>query len=140
MPIRTYYFKEHSFMLNEFSGGLDDESLMKLINDVNDKTEGITGLRQLSDCRELQNIDNLTVQGTVISSNEEINRPQSLLAILVPEFNQQIYGMAKVYQSFSEANRKAVKIFTDLDEALSWLAQHDQEKELLKKFVNENLS
>ena len=140
MAIRTYYLEGHKFILNEFSGDLDDESLKNLIKDVNVKTKEITDLRELSDCRELQSIDNLTVQGTIVSSQLETNRPQSLLAIVTPEFNQQIHGMAKVYQSFSEATREAVKIFTDIDEAVSWLAKDDQEKEILENFVNKNLT
>ncbi len=140
MAINSYYLQEHSFVLNEFIDELDDQSLMKLINDVNNITENVPNLRDLSDARKLQSIDNLSVEGTISSSKGELKRPQGLLAILVPEFNQQIYGMAKVYQSFAEGNRKAVEIFTDFDEALSWLAHDEQEKEVLKDFVNKSTS
>ena len=140
MAIHSYYLKEHRFALNIFTGELDDKSLMKLINDVNKVAENVPDLRSLSDARELQSIDNLSVEGTIGSSKVEINRPQSLLAILIPEFNQQIYGMVKVYQSFSEGNRKAVEIFTDLNEALSWLARDEQDKEVLRDFIKNSSS
>ena len=45
-----------------------------------------------------------------------------------------------MYKSFSEGTREAVKIFTDFEEALSWLAHDDDEKEVLKEFIAAKLS
>lgn len=135
MGTRSYYLEENSFILNKFSGDVSDEGLSQLINKINDKAGNVPDLRELADCRDLQSIDDMTVEGTISNSKEEVNRPQSLLAILIPEYNQQIRGMAKVYQSFSEATRKAVKIFSDLEEAISWLAHDEQEKEVLRDFI-----
>lgn len=138
MGVRSYYLETHHFMLNKFTEELDDQSLAELIKDINEKTQGTLDLRELSDARELKSVDNLSVEGTISGSKEEVNRPQSLLAILVPEFNQQIYGMAQLYKSFSEGTREAVEIFTDFNEALSWLARDSNEKEVLIDFVNAN--
>ena len=132
----SYYLEEHGFVFNKFAGKVDDASLLRLINKINDIAGGRADLRELSDCRDVQSIEELTVEGTISSSKEEINRPQSLLAILVPEFDQQIWGMAKVYQSFSEGTRQAVEIFTDLGEAISWLARDPDEENLLQEFIS----
>ena len=136
MGAGSYYLEENGFIFNKFAGRVNDETLMNLITRINDKAGNIDDLRELADCSDLEAIDEMTVEGTISSSKEEVNRPQSLLAILVPEFNQQIYGMAQVYKSFSEGTREAVKIFTDFDEALSWLAHNDDEKQVLKNFIS----
>lgn len=136
MGTGSFYLEENGFIYSKFAGNVNDEALFNLVSKINEKARDVANLRELSDCRDLQSIDEMTVEGTISNSKEEINRPQSLLAILVPEFNRQIYGMAEVYKSFSEGTREAVKIFTDFDEAVSWLARDDSEKEVLASFIN----
>lgn len=136
MGAGSHFLKENHFIYNKFTGDVNDEGLLNLINRINDKAGDIADLRELSDCRDLQSIDDMTVGGTISNSMEEVNRPQSLLAILVPEANPQISSMAEVYKSYSESTRQAVEIFTDFDKALSWLAPDAKEKQALKDFID----
>ena len=139
MRTGSYYLNENGFIFNKFVGNVDDTKLLKLITYVNDKTGDVADLREFSDCRKVENIDEMTVEGTISNSKEEVNRPESLLAILVPELDRQIYGMAEVYKSYSEGTRKDVKIFTDFEEALSWLAPDAAEREVLTEFIASKL-
>ena len=134
MGISRYYLEGHKFMLTKISGELNDKNLMQHVIDLNKETKEVLNLRELADLREIKSLEKLTVQGTVNCSKAEENRPESLLAILVPESNVVLYGMSRAYQMFSEDKRKDVQIFKDIYKALAWLSSDDYE--ILNNFVN----
>ncbi len=135
MGFHRYFLKQNNFILSKVSGQLNDQDLMQQVISLNRETKEMPDFRELSDCSNLESIEELTVQGTTRCAQTENSRSESLLAILITD-SKLHYGMARVYQMLAEENRKTVKIFTDLHKALAWLAKDKQEIEVLKNFVN----
>jgi hypothetical protein len=127
--------KDHAFMFTKISGDVNDQNLKQHVLDLNRETEGISNLRERADCRVITDMERLSVQGTADCARLESNRPHSLLAIFVTD-STLLYGMARAYQVFSEDRRKGTKIFKNLDDALAWLANDDQEARLFYDFIN----
>ena len=75
----------------------------------------------------MKDISSLTVQGTTECANKEDDRPGSKLALLIPNDSPLVFGMARAFQTFSEDHREAVQIFTDFNEAVTWLADDENE-------------
>jgi hypothetical protein len=101
---------------------------------LNHETEGISGLRELADCRNITDLSRLSVQGTSDCAALENDRPDSLLALLVND-SSLLFGLARAYQTFSEENRKDTEIFKDLESALAWLSPDEQEKDRIRDFI-----
>ena len=137
MGFARHYLKDYNFMYTKIYGEVNDQSLQQHVISLNKETDGISGLRELADCRELSEMTALTVQGTANCACLENRRPYSLLAILVTD-STLLFGMARAYQAFSEDRRKSTEIFRDINQALEWLANDEGEAEGFKKFVNNN--
>ena len=134
MGFERRYLKSCHFVWSKATGELDDNALMEQVLALNSETEGMTDFKELSDCSELVSLDKLTVTGTTSCAAAEDNRSESLLAILVSD-SPLLYGMARSYQMFAENNRQAVRIFTDMEAALRWLAVDETEVLQLMDFV-----
>jgi hypothetical protein len=134
MGFTRQYFKECNFMLTTLSGDVNDQNLLRHVISLNHETEGISGLRELADCRNIADMSCLSVQGTADCAALENNRPDSLLALLVND-SSLMFGLARAYQTFSEERRKDTDIFKDLDSALAWLAADEREMDLLRDFI-----
>jgi hypothetical protein len=102
--------------------------------DFNRETEGISDLRELADCRGLISLETLTVKRTSDYAKLVSNKTQSLLAMLLTE-SPLLFGMARVYQTFTENKRGCVQIFRDIHKALEWLARDKQEIMLFNEFI-----
>ncbi len=135
MKFRRHYLKEHPFALTILPQKFDNKDLWDHVNQFNRDTEGWKNLRELADASGVLNIDLLSVKGTVDASRAEAHRPDSILAILIPESNVLIFGLARSYQALAAKRRKAVKIFTDLNEALEWLTNNENECKQFAEFV-----
>ncbi len=138
MIINRYILKDLGFVLTEIIGRIDDDKIVQYVKEFNIETESISNLRELADCRKLVASNNLTGQGLMESALSLADRKDSLLAVLI-EDTYDLHFITRVYKTFSETRRKSVKIFTDLEGALSWLANDDHEFEVLKKFVYKKL-
>ena len=134
MGIKRYLLKEQRFYLAKISGTLTDNVLEQHVLTVNEETAGIHGLRQLTDCSEVTDVTELTVSGTTLCAKKEIIKPESLLAIIVPE-GAVYFGMARAYSIFAEDSRKEVRIFRDVNEALEWLVPEPSELLSVKEFM-----
>jgi hypothetical protein len=95
MGFSLHYLNNHRFMYINISGEINDHDPKQHVIDFNRETEGISNLRELADCRDLKNLDALTVKETSDCALLENKKPQSLLAILVNE-SPLLYGMAWV--------------------------------------------
>ncbi len=136
MGFSHQYFKDHNFLLTRASGDLDGKDLMLHVININEVTEGIINLKELSDCREITSLDSLSTKMATMSAAAENDKPGSRFAILVPKDNDVIYGIANAYKMFAEDHRAAVKIFKELAEAISWLAESEAEEKALMALVN----
>ncbi len=135
MGLSRHYFKDNNFLLTKVSGDINGKILMQYIIDTNKETDGISNLKELADCREITSVKSLSTQIISDSAESETNKPGSKLALLVPKDSDVIYAMANAYRMFAEDHRESVKIFKELEEALSWLSGSDQEAESLCALV-----
>ncbi|MBW9261326.1 MAG: hypothetical protein K1566_17715 [Candidatus Thiodiazotropha sp. (ex. Lucinisca nassula)] len=137
MPFTRRFSEKHHFMLTTLSGELNDEDLLVHVLALNEETKGISDLIELADCTTVTCLEHLTVEGTSSIATLEAIRPDSLLALVVLDHPLN-YGLARAYQAFSEDRRKEVRIFLDIDEALSWLVKDDQEFKFLTDFIKKH--
>ena len=135
MSFSRHFLTQHNFLLTKVENEIDDEQLMQHVLTLNKEAKDITCLRELADCRHLKSVEKLTVQGTTECASQEINKPGSLLAILVPD-SPVIYGMARAYQMFSEDHRKAARVFNNLNDAIKWLSDNENELEIFMDFID----
>ena len=134
MEFTTHLLRERGFVLTKILPKVDDQNLRRHVGALNKETEGIPALRELADARKLRDIANLTVQGTANCAQMERDRPFSLLALLIPD-SPVVFGLARAFQTFSAERRKEVRIFKEIDAALSWLASDEQELLEFVQFV-----
>lgn len=113
---------------------INDQNLFEQVLALNLQAPGITDLKELGDCRNLKYADNLSVNGTTQAAASEIDRPESLLALLIHD-DKLIYGLVRAYQAFAEDRRKSVKIFTKIEEALYWLELSCEAKDKVREML-----
>lgn len=53
MGFTRHYFQEHTFMLTKITGEINDDDLSQHVVALNKETEGLTNLKELTDCREI---------------------------------------------------------------------------------------
>lgn len=126
MKIYRHVFIDEKFVIASFQEALDDQSLINFTKVLNVETDGITDLRQLSDCTKIENVSELTVLGIYKCAMREVVRPGSRLAILVSGSGI-VYELSILYRSFAREKRKDIRIFTNRASAIGWLAKHETE-------------
>jgi hypothetical protein len=134
MGLSSHYLEDKEFLFSRISGDLNNLNLFHFVLEVNRLNANKTIRKELADCREVTTLDEMTVPGVVACARAEKERSESLLAILITESALQ-FGMARAFQTFSADQRKGVEIFTDIHEALAWLAKDEQEAEVIRSFV-----
>ena len=138
MAFSEYFMPEHNFLLSEVYGEITRSDLFEHISAVNRLTQDTVGLMELADCRGITKL-NLHTEEVIISADIETDKTGSKLAILAPENNELVYGMVNTYRMFAEEHRQQVKIFTDVDQALSWLTDDKTQIDIFRKQVEDNL-
>ncbi|MFW8602288.1 hypothetical protein ACOHYD_12510 [Desulfobacterota bacterium M19] len=134
MGFSRYYFKEHNFLLTRISGQIAVKDLLEHVITVNKEMTEKINLRQLTDCRSITNLQNLSVKDTTNCAQRETNKPGSSLAIVVPD-SPIFFGMARAYAMFAEDHRGEVRIFQNTHDALEWLANNPEEVNILSNFI-----
>ncbi len=134
MGFSRYYLKEHNFLLTKVSGKITVDDLLQHVMTVNKEMGKNINLRQLTDCRNITDIQSLTVKETTNCAQRETNKPGSSLAIVVPD-SPIIFGMVRAYTMFAEDHRREIKIFQNIHDALAWLANDPEEVNVLRNFV-----
>jgi hypothetical protein len=130
-----YFFKEHQFYLTRLSGKLEVAGLVEHIMAVNIDLAGTTGIRQLSDCRMITDVSNLSVADATQCTMLEKQKTNSVLALLVPD-NPVFYGIARACSMFLDASRKDVQVFRDFEKAISWLSRDTSDFDMIMKLIN----
>lgn len=134
MEFPVYFNQKHNFMLTRLAGYIDNNKLRNYVLNLNKLTAGVSGLREIADCRKIENISCPTVEDTTLGAELESNKPGSLLAIVVPD-SPLFYGVARVYQTFTGNHREA-KLFYNIRDALTWLGYGEAEIKELITFVD----
>lgn len=134
MAIEMHYLEERRFMLTVVHGEIHDEQLMEHVQELNQVTAGVSDLRELADSRQITDLERLSVRGTTLGAAHEIPRLEGKLAILVTD-SPLMFGLARAYQAFAQNQRGSVEIFHELDEALEFLAEGEEDLQGLREFV-----
>jgi hypothetical protein len=134
MGFSRYYLKEHNFLLTKVSGKITVDDLLQHVISVNNEMAGKINLRQITDCRNITDLQSLSVKDTTNCAQRETNKPECSLAIIVPD-SPILFGMARAYMMFAEDHRREVQIFQSIHDALEWLAKDPEEFNILTNFV-----
>ncbi len=134
MGFSRYYLKEHNFLLTKVSGKIAVDDLLQHVITVNKEMTGKINLRQLTDCRNITDLQSLSVKDATNCAQRETNKPGCSLAIIVPD-SPIFFGMARAYAMFAEDHRGEVRIFQNIHDALEWLANTPEEVNILADFV-----
>lgn len=138
MGFLRHFLPQHHFLLSEVYGEINSKDLFEHIFEINKLAENTDSLLELADCRGITEI-NLHTDDVVTSADIETDKIDSKLAILAPENNKLVYGMINAYRMFAEEHRQQVKIFTDVEQALSWLTDDKTQIDIFRKQVEDNL-
>lgn len=137
MGFSRHWLRDHAFVLTKVSGSIDNLSLIEHVQTLNQECVGIDGVKELADCRELKDVERLSVHGVTQASSREQVKPKSRLVILVPKDVPVIYGLARAYEMFASESRDAVMVSTDLDEAVRWLGFDENNLNRGKSFIQQ---
>ena len=132
-----HYKPDSDFVLVRLLDVVDDAQLRQHVLDYNQEAPDRAGLLELADCRELVDVQNLTVQGCLESARLEQGAQRvtgGMLAILVS--NQLHYGMARAYAAIAEMHRNGAGVFYTLEEAVAWLGVKESLEEI-ERFIAE---
>lgn len=122
MPINYRIDSEQKIVWTKASGVLTDQELLehkrRLAQDPNFKS----GMRELSDVSEIEKLE-VTPEGITRFVMQDKADVMSLgdfkLAIVASA--DEVFGMARMYQIFTEKNIPRIGVFRDLEEARAWL-------------------
>ncbi len=137
MAISRHFHPEFDFLLTWLRDEVDDDQLRRHILVLNDEENHRVAYRELADCRDVVEFGGLTVSGTVENARLETNKSDWRLAILITPDDTLRYGMARAFQMFAKDTHAAAEIFTDVGEALDWLADDEADRDSLARFVRE---
>ena len=137
MSIERRWFAQQTFVVTTVRASLDNHALLEHVEDMNRECAGITGLKEVADCRALTDVEQVSVSGITQACLREKKKPGSKLVILVPPHSPVMYGLARVYQMFASDSRDSVKVFTDIDDAMRWLEPDEKNRRSLLEFLND---
>ena len=132
MPITRAYFDDQNFLITTIAGEIDEETFTEYIVSLNELSEGITNLRELSDCREAIEVNILKTNAIRRAASREAKKPGSSLAIVIQD-TILAYALARVYQTFASSMRKEIEIFVDVEKALAWLSREKGDLQELRQ-------
>ena len=135
MGFSRHWLRDHTFILTRVSGTIDNRSLLEHVQALNRERDGVIGMKELADCRDLRDVEALSVSAVTQAGSIEVKKPGSRLVILVPKQSPVIYGLARAYQMFASESREAVIVSTDVDEALRWLEFDETRLQVIKDFI-----
>lgn len=133
MAITRIYFKEENFVLTIIYDKLTDLELVEHVQAMNIEYAGIYGIKELADCRYLQDISELTARDmlTTADAEKETTRIVGGKGAIVAE-SDVIFGLASMYAAIASNIREDSKAFRSLDEAIDFLQVGDFKKKLLE--------
>lgn len=136
MGFSRHWLRDRAFVLTRVTGRIDNRSLLEHVQALNRESNGVIGMKELGDCRDLQDLEALSVSVVTQASSIEAKKPGSRLVILVPKESPVIYGLARAYEMFASESRQAVTVSMDLDEALCWLGFDEACLHMIKGFIH----
>ena len=136
MGFSRHWLRDRTFLLTRVEGTIDNRSLLEHVQALNRESDGVIGMKELADCRDLKDVEALSVSAVTQASSLEVKKPGSRLVILVPKDSPVIYGLVRAYEMFATESRDAVIVSTDCDEALRWLNFDEKSQHVIKGLIH----
>ncbi len=118
MPVSYRIDRERRIVFSEASGVLTDSDLIEFQKRLRDDPEFEPDLRQLADCRAIDEIG-VTSQGVEEASSRSPFSQGSLRAIVVS--SDEAFGMARMFENLRHEARDEIRVFREAEEARRWL-------------------
>src|SRR5262245_10601393 len=122
MPISYQIDEARGLILTTASGTLTDSDILQLKARLLADPRWKPGMRELSDVRTIDRLE-VTAGGVAQMALRDESDAAALasyrLAIVVS--HQLVYGMARMYQLFTEQSVPNVRVFRDMEDARNWL-------------------
>ena len=117
MPF-SFFVDESKKVFHVRAGGeITDAELMDLTGRLRQEVAYIAGYPMLCDCSALTGV---WVSSSVIESLAKAARPRTnLLAVIAP--SAVAFGLARMYQIFSDPEDRRIRVFAKAKEAMAWL-------------------
>jgi hypothetical protein len=122
MPISYRIDPEHRLVVTTASGILTDDDILELKRRLAADPEFMAGMRELSDVRAVTELQVSTdgVRRMVAMDESPSSTPRGYKLAIVAGTDA-AFGMARMYQMFTERNLPHVAVFRDYDKARRWL-------------------
>jgi hypothetical protein len=122
MPIWYRIDEERGLVLTTASSTLTDADILELKAKLSADPRWSPGMRELADIRGIDRLD-VIAAGVRQMANQDAAAGPALgsyrLAIVAPQ--NEVYGMARMYQMLTEVSVPNVMVFRDLESAADWL-------------------
>ncbi|ATX80110.1 hypothetical protein Ga0123461_1697 [Mariprofundus aestuarium] len=122
MPIERIYFEDQNFVLTLIYGKLTNSELSNHVLEMNSEYSGIEGVREVADCRYINDVSELSGRGLLTSAELEEGSSRVVHgkgAIVVA--SEHIYGLARMYAAIASRIRDDSRVFYSMGEALQWM-------------------
>ncbi|MCP4642533.1 MAG: hypothetical protein GY851_18965 [bacterium] len=136
MGFTRHLVPELKFVLTRIRGVLDDQQLAQHVADLNREAAAIEGLRELADCRDVQDFSRMTSEGLFRASELERDQPRtagSVICLLVD--SPATYGMAKAYATMVSDYRARTLVSYSLDETLEFMEYSSEDAARLRELI-----
>lgn len=133
MPIERRLDQDGNFVLTALLGKIIETEVRAHMVGMERETVAMPGYRELTDCRGVTDITELSVQFVVDAGGFVEGRGSRVALLLRSE--PVYYGMARAFQALSDRTGEVVEIFNDETKALTWLAQDADDLERMTAFV-----
>jgi hypothetical protein len=117
MPF-SFHFAERRRVFHICAAGeVNEAELMDLVERLRDESAFVSGCPILCDCSALTRV---SVSSSLIESLAKAARERTnFLAIIAP--SPAVFGMARMYQIFSDPEDRRIRVFAKAKEAMAWL-------------------
>lgn len=128
MPIEFRAFKRENYYSSIWSGKVTDSEAIKIFKKFYSSPEWLPSMHELADLSQFD-FSGISSKGLINMAKanqimlEERNVTNIKTAVYSPRDLQ--FGMARVYEVWSEESPEYVKVFRDFNEAKSWLLNNE---------------
>jgi hypothetical protein len=123
MPISYRIDPQRNLVLTTASGALGDADILELKRALRSDPRVSANMRQLSDVRLVTDL-RVTPAGVrqMVAADVDQGTPPPEYRLAIVTGQDVVFGMARMYQTLTDASRQHVGVFRSLEEAEAWLS------------------
>ena len=124
MPISYRIDPERGLVVTTASGILTDDDIIELKRQLAADPDFKAGMRELSDVRAVTDLQ-VSTNGVrrMVAMDERPASTANRHKLAIVAGTDATFGMARMYQMFTESNQPHVAVFRDYDKARQWLGE-----------------